>query len=373
MKRAVIINGFDTYGERCKNYISVLKNEYEEVVTIASDFSHSKKARVDDDSNEVTLIPTRSYYKNLSVSRLYSHFDFSRKVYKKLVELKPDVVFAILPANSLAYFCAKYKKNNSNIELYFDIMDLWPESMPLKQIARLPLIDMWAKLRNNNLKYANYVYFECGLYRTKLGKNIEHINNEIIYLCRDNKKLKYYDNVNNDFINLAYLGSINSLIDFEKVADLIKILSQQKEVYVHIIGDGEKRNEFINLLEVNGAKVEFYGKVYDDQEKQDIFDKCHFGLNLYKDNICVGLTMKSVDYFMHGLPIINSIPEDTKNIIKKYNAGIDVSNVNSDFYCDYVRQYSYAVNRERVHLMFEKEFSFSVFENRLKRTLEKTK
>lgn len=41
-----------------------------------------------------------------------------------------------------------------------------------------------------------------------------------------------------------------------------------------------------------------------------------------KDNVCVGLTMKSIDYFQHGLPIINNIQEDTTEIVKQYKVGL---------------------------------------------------
>jgi hypothetical protein len=43
-----------------------------------------------------------------------------------------------------------------------------------------------------------------------------------------------------------------------------------------------------------------------------------------KDSVCVGLTMKSIDYFQHGLPIINNIPADTTEIVEKYGVGLNV-------------------------------------------------
>ena len=44
----------------------------------------------------------------------------------------------------------------------------------------------------------------------------------------------------------------------------------------------------IEEVKGSGAIVEDYGKVYDPKEKQQIFDKCHFGLNIMKDTGCVG-------------------------------------------------------------------------------------
>ena len=84
----------------------------------------------------------------------------------------------------------------------------------------------------------------------------------------------------------------------------------------------------IEEVKGSGAIVEYYGKVYDPKEKQQIFDKCHFGLNIMKDTVCVGLTLKSIDYFQHGLPILNSIQADTAQIVEKYKTGINVTKDN---------------------------------------------
>ena len=95
-------------------------------------------------------------------------------------------------------------------------------------------------------------------------------------------------------------------------------------VTLHIIGDGESKNELISEVKSVGATVEYHGKIYDGKKKQEIFDKCHFGLNIMKNTVCVGLTMKSIDYFEGGLPIINNIQGDTMKIVKDYEIGINL-------------------------------------------------
>jgi len=84
----------------------------------------------------------------------------------------------------------------------------------------------------------------------------------------------------------------------------------------------------IEEVKGSGAIVEDYGKVYDPKEKQQIFDKCHFGLNIMKDTVCVDLTLKSIDYFQHGLPILNNIQADTTKIVDKYNVGFNITDEN---------------------------------------------
>ena len=43
-----------------------------------------------------------------------------------------------------------------------------------------------------------------------------------------------------------------------------------------------------------------------------------------KPNVCVGLTMKSVDYFRHDLPILNNIPADTAELVDREQVGLNV-------------------------------------------------
>ena len=73
-------------------------------------------------------------------------------------------------------------------------------------------------------------------------------------------------------------------------------------------------------------KVYSYGPVYDSIEIKDKIGKCHFGLNIMKSNVQVGLTMKSMTYMGLGIPIINNISGDTWRLVEKKYIGINISN-----------------------------------------------
>ena len=96
-------------------------------------------------------------------------------------------------------------------------------------------------------------------------------------------------------------------------------------VELHIIGDGEKRKALIDAAKAAGANVIFYGKVYDRTAKQMIMDQCHAGLNIMKKSVFVGLTMKSMDYFECGIPIINNIKGDTWQFVDEYGIGVNIN------------------------------------------------
>ena len=55
-----------------------------------------------------------------------------------------------------------------------------------------------------------------------------------------------------------------------------------------------------------------------------------------KDSVKVGLTIKSIDYFSYGIPIINNIKGDTWKIVEDKNVGI---NFNQQSFLNDIRKY----------------------------------
>ncbi|WP_439749766.1 hypothetical protein, partial [Faecalibaculum rodentium] len=92
----------------------------------------------------------------------------------------------------------------------------------------------------------------------------------------------------------------------------------------HIIGEGETKERLILELKATGAEVIDHGILFDPVEKQKVFDQCHYGLNIVKPNVMVGLTMKSLDYMIGGLPMLNSIGGDTEKLVEQYDLGFNV-------------------------------------------------
>lgn len=324
MTKAIIINCFDTCENRVDLVLEFLKGKGIGTYVIQSDFKHIKKIHRLENKTDYIFIKTLSYFKNISLQRLFSHFKFARDSFKVVEELKPDLLYIVLPPNSLAKFASIYKKKNRKTKLIFDVMDLWPETMPIRKFKNMIPFKLWRDLRNNSLKSADFVITECNLYQEVLCDVLDGIKSKTIYLAKKDINVISRPELSENEITLAYLGSINNIIDIPKIGEIIQSIKKRKVVTLHIIGNGESKQELIDTAISNGATVHYHGEIYDPQEKQDIFDKCHYGLNIMKDSVCVGLTMKSVDYFQHGLPIINNIPADTEDFVETYNIGFNV-------------------------------------------------
>ena len=324
--KAVVLNYFDTYEDRVDLVHEFFKGQGYEVTVVQSDFRHFKKVHREEQKEGFTFVKSRPYYKNLSIARLISHYKFSSNAFEIVEEIKPDLLYVFVPPNSLAKFASKYKKKNKEVKLILDIIDLWPETMPIGNAKKLPPFTFWGEMRNKSLKYANIVITECDLYQSVLSEVLKGIKVETVYLAKKEINVISNSQLSEDEIHLAYLGSINNIIDISKIKEIIYAIKAIKPVTLHIIGNGEKKQELIDESKSAGATIEYYGELYNPQEKQNVFDKCHFGINIMKDTVCVGLTMKSIDYLQGGLPLLNNINYDTERLVEAHSLGININN-----------------------------------------------
>lgn len=325
LMKCVFISCFNAYNNRIAYLEEIFNSKGYECTYITSNFDHGKKDFFTSETSNTIQIDVMPYKKNLSFARLFSHILFSRAALKEVGRIKPDILYAMLPPNSLAYFSAKYKKKN-NVKVIFDIFDLWPETFPSNRYKRVLgfIFNLWKNLRNSNLNHADFIVTECRLFQKKIEQYIDRTKSIILYPTTKESLLEVaYDN-DSEYINLCYLGSINNIIDIEGISNLLSDINKIRAVRLHVIGDGEKRMELIETVQNQGVEVIYHGRIYEADKKQQIFNKCCFGINMMKDSVCVGLTLKSIDYMQAGLPLLNNIKSDTLELVQAHHIGLNV-------------------------------------------------
>jgi len=366
-KTAYIISCFNHYHHRLHVVDDYLRSCGYKTVFVTSDFDHMSKNAYVCQVPGCVQMHTMPYYKNLSIRRILSHRMFAGKVFQYLEKLpeQPDVLVAMVPPNFVSHYMRKYKKRHPQVKLIFDIFDLWPETFPSGKAKKLlaPVFSVWAWLRNHSLGCADYITTECDLFRQRLKLNPE--KSATVYLCAEPLEFPEIPVcLREDGIDLCYLGSINNIISIPDICKLIAQLSAVKPVSLHIIGKGERQQELMDSACEAGAEVIFHGAVYDEAKKQEIMSRCHFGLNIMKSSVCVGLTMKSVDYFRHGLPIINNIPADTEIMVKERAVGIRLDENAAESILALTADDMIQM-RENVKQLFDQQFRKTVITNQL--------
>lgn len=325
-KTAYFISSTNHYNVRTGKFVNDYVKKGYDVIYVTSDFDHmTKKRYCFNEYKNSKQLHVISYKKNLSISRILSHLMFSYKTFYMLLACKPELVYVEVPNNSLVKSSAKYKKIN-NAEIIVDVFDMWPESVPVKTKNMIVNwgFDIWRNFRNKNLKFADQIWIECDYYRELLSAQKINLPMETKYLKLKNAETSIEMKVSEEEIDLCYLGSINNIIDISLIEKIVSEFAKNKRTRIHIIGDGERKDEFLDILKKNSIEIIDHGKVYEIDKLQEIFDQCWFGINVLREDLAIGITMKSISYFRGGLPIINTVQGDTSRFVEECNIGINV-------------------------------------------------
>lgn len=361
----VIINCFDTYEHRAELLRKHFAAQGKIVRVLTSDWKHFHKTVRLECPEGYEMIHAHPYQKNLSISRMASHYRFAQDVMARVEMLKPKMIWALIPPNSLAQAAVRYKKKHPQVKLVLDLIDMWPETMPISSFKTLPPFSWWKMLRDNHVGHADAVVTECQLYQTILQGKCAPEKLHTLYLARPWMENAAKVDLPKDRVALCYLGSINNIIDIDCIGNIIRSLGGA--VDLHIIGDGESRENLIAVAKNAGANVIFHGKVYDRERKQAIMDQCHAGLNIMKKSVFVGLTMKSMDYFECGIPIINNIRGDTWNFVEEFGIGV---NIEEDGALTVQQLIKLQEHRNQVHPFGKAHFDVEVFNRNLHQIIE---
>lgn len=358
----VIVTCFAANEPRAEYVRDFFQKKGKSTIIISTDFIHRGKYFREDTPEGYDFIKTQPYKKNLSITRLHSHHVFAKKAMGLVKEYEPKLLYVMIPANSLAKFAVKYK-NKNNCKLVLDVIDLWPESLPISLKKNIWPLSKWSSLRDKNLKFSDAIITECELYQKKLQLDKLKVPAHTVYWPQ-----KDYGDVSkvpleSDILRFLYLGSINNIIDIDGIVQFLYQVQKNHPVELHIIGDGEKREQLLNLLNEKKIPVEFYGYLYDHTQVYKIASCCHMGINLMKSTVHIGLTMKSVSYFEMGLPVVNNLKGDTWEFIEEYQAGINLTNYNMDSWRSNKQQL--LCMGQQARKMFEELFSRIAFENQL--------
>lgn len=328
MKKVLIISCFFKKNETCRAYLAYKYfSQKFDTKLVYSDFSHWYKEKMIFKNNDFIPVNSISYSKNFSFRRIFSHIHFALNIKKIILKQNPDIIYIAIPPNISGYVAIKFAKKK-NIKTIVDIIDIWPESMPIpnfiKKIFNFSIGFIWKYFRQYSLNKCDYIISESEYFIKKI-KMKSSLNSEVIHLCKLNYADKYVNKLicNNEEIIIGYLGSITNIYDFDSLIYLCKKLQENRKLILYIIGDGERKNWLIQQLEKFEIRYKYFGKVFDENEKFRILEKCTFGFNGYKESTEVALSYKSIDYMSYGIPIINSAKDDTWELIEKENIGLN--------------------------------------------------
>ena len=328
--KCVCISCFDYYSTRMKSIIKYFSDKGFDTHYLITNFQHFEKKRyqVNYEECQTIQIDVPKYNRNLSMQRLISHHIFAKKVKKYIEDVSPDVIYCMFPPNSLIKELSVYKDQGKTV--IFDCYDMWPESFPTKNIEKwlaLPF-KLWRNLRDRYIEKSDLVICVSEEGKSLITKIHPNLNVKILRPAISDETELQYDFDTSQEISFCYLGNINYITDTSLGVELLSMIAQKKSVVLHIIGEGQNKDQFVKELEGVGVKVVSHGVIFDWNEKNSIFQSCDLGLNIPKDEIQSSMSLKSIEYMHAGLPFVNSGIGDTHTIVVNQGIGINIDQNN---------------------------------------------
>lgn len=108
--KAVIITSSSTYESRVNAIEEFLFSKGYNILVLEPEFDHHLKKKRYYKKKNHRYIPMLAYQKNLSLKRVYSLYEYAKRVSQIAIDEEPEVLYVLLPANSLAKFTSEVKK-----------------------------------------------------------------------------------------------------------------------------------------------------------------------------------------------------------------------------------------------------------------------
>lgn len=312
-----------------------------QVELVASDFDHGTKSHRKDGSIthdaykfKITILHEPGYPNNISIKRLWSHYQWGQNVekYLKSVE-KPDVVYCAIPSLTASVRAAKYCKKQG-VKFIVDVQDLWPEAFVLAvknkllQQAFKPI----AWYVNQAYRKADVIVAVSETYANRALKVNDRDAKAIsVFLGNDGGLFDEARNLQIEerpegMLQLCYIGTLGYSYDLKCAIDAVALYGQHKELspmQFLIIGRGPLKDEFENYAKQKHINAIFTGALpYPEMVarmcKSDIL------INPIVKGAAQSITNKVGDYALAGLPVVSTQEnKEYRQLVDSYMCGIN--------------------------------------------------
>jgi glycosyltransferase involved in cell wall biosynthesis len=332
----------DNLNTRFNSIASEASRSNHKVTFWSSTFRHNVKKQRTLSSNEIIIseslkvkfVEAKSYSKNISFSRMLSHFNLGKKIIRAFNNQQelPDVIVIAFPPISTAYEVVRWAKKKS-IPVIIDIIDPWPDVFiqhmtgikrsivhfgvyPLQRKTALAFrnssaimaiskqyID-WA--RNYSIEQKKSAYFYPAVQFDEIKKQLE---------VAKTKRTKQ-----NNILTVIYAGSLGFSYDIPTILKAAEILEkQQPKIQFIIAGDGPQK-AIVGDYQSTHSNLKYLGRL----SKENLMEEYYvsdIGLTQHIKGATQSVTYKLFDLLACGLPIMNSLESEMKSIIVDYKVG----------------------------------------------------
>ena len=281
---------------------------------------------------------------NAGLYSIKDNLKFSTQVYKKLKKInkkeKVDTVDCFYPNSSLMGAVLFKLLINRKVRLVYQVRSPWIEMAMFRGVVKKSgLFKKLAYFSEYVLSYFvdHYIFITEGLkdyYKGKIRLKNNYsiipsgVNTELFY-PRDGSKIRKKYGIRKNDVLLGMVGNLARVREYDKVIKMFAELVRKNNKYkLMVVGDGENKNELVNLSGELGIKdsVAFTGNIKHKKVPEYIsafnIGICHIpNIFVYQNSF----PLKVLEYSACGIPILASDIKAHREI-KKLLEGIFIYN-----------------------------------------------
>ena len=307
-----------------------------QVVFWSSDFRHFTKTKRKvppvycHNGIHVRQIPTVTYYRNIGLQRLWSHWrlaqDWKRLALTYVAETqqKPDVILCSSPPIPL-FKVGHYLAKKFGSKVFLDVQDPWPDCfyrvIPkcIRKIGTLLvkpfLMPLHLEIRQA-YKCAVGVSGLSDAYRTFTKR--EDFQEFVLCMRLPTNldiKMKAHE------LRLCYLGNLGSTYYLETVMKgMEQLIKDKKPVQLTVAGGGPKK-ELVEKYAALYPQIRFKGFI-DEDGLDHVLRDSDVGLIPVSAETFALFAGKMIDYTGYGLAVLNGLTGGTERALSEYGAGV---------------------------------------------------
>ncbi|GCC50596.1 glycosyltransferase WbuB [Chryseotalea sanaruensis] len=310
-----------------------------EVTFWGSTFKHNTKVQrypettvIDYEKNyRLHFVKSIGYKKNISLKRLFSHALLGKKIINEMTKAeRPDVILLAFPPISVAYEVTTWA-NKNQIPIVMDIIDPWPtlfeHAMPnwLKPLNGLMFYMPRRRVRDSLKK----VTMLTSISQQYLDWSVQFHNvtrKERLYPAADFDAIRTHIinaaplDLPKKKLNIIYAGSLASSYDINTILSAAHVLSSDSQIHFYVAGAGPQENKILDYTK-HHTNLTFLGRLAKDVLLQ-YYAHCQLGMTQHIKGATQSVTYKIFDLLSAGLPILNSLESEMREIILNNKVGL---------------------------------------------------
>jgi glycosyltransferase involved in cell wall biosynthesis len=323
----------------------------------------------EDEGFSVRLVATRPYKKNVSLARISSHRDFGQTFERLAGEGissgqldRPDIILASLPPLESPE-AAQRLANRLDATFILDVQDLWPETFErllpgpafLRRFFRPLLLGNMAGRRQALVAAADAISATTNAYAavafaaapTHTPRHVCYVGAYVDEFSAPRRSVrdvrapavsvteKPAGAIRSLFVaqggglaagplEVVYSGSLEAGQDLEILPAVARQLSAQGvAATIHVAGSGKFEASLRRGSETgNGSCGLVIHGLLGRQDYVKLLSLCEVGLVAVKPESMVAMPNKACDYAAAGLAMVNSLPGELTELIRRYDSGL---------------------------------------------------